>query len=154
VRALIAPEIYRIVVDGMPLPPWGIHGPAHWSRVAWNAQQIVKKTPGADAAVARLFPLLHDARRLSNGRDPEHGARGAQLARDLGAVALGITPAQLDAWLDDFRRREAARAWSRKTDIHPTPGRTQMTTRADTSIRRRNAPIGMSRPARRGHGRQ
>ena len=36
------------------------------------------------------------------------------------------TPAQLDAWVDDFRRREAARAWSRKTDIHPTPGRTQM----------------------------
>lgn len=36
------------------------------------------------------------------------------------------TPEQLDAWLDDFRRREAARAWSRKTDIHPTQGRSGM----------------------------
>lgn len=36
------------------------------------------------------------------------------------------TPEQLDAWADDVARREAARRWSRKTDIHPTPGRSGM----------------------------
>lgn len=36
------------------------------------------------------------------------------------------TPEQLDAWLDDFRRREAARRWSQKTDIYPTQGRSGM----------------------------
>lgn len=36
------------------------------------------------------------------------------------------TPEQIDAWLDDFRRREAARRWSRRTDIHPSQGRSAM----------------------------
>lgn len=36
------------------------------------------------------------------------------------------TPAQIEAWLDDFRRREAARRWSQMTGIYPTQGRSAL----------------------------
>lgn len=36
------------------------------------------------------------------------------------------TPAQIDAWLDDFSRREAARRWSQLTGIYPTQGRSAL----------------------------
>lgn len=42
--------------------------------------------------------------------------------RDIGTR----TEQQVEAWVDDFRRREAARSWMTKTGIYPTPGRTQM----------------------------
>ncbi len=41
--------------------------------------------------------------------------------------AIGTrTQAQVDAWLDDFRRREAARSWMDLTGVYPTTGHTQM----------------------------
>jgi uncharacterized protein len=38
---------------------------------------------GADPRVVTLFALFHDARRENDDHDPEHGARGAALAREL-----------------------------------------------------------------------
>ncbi len=54
-----------------------VHGREHWVRVAENAALLARRTPGADETVARLFGLLHDHRRISDGRDPKHGPRGA-----------------------------------------------------------------------------
>jgi uncharacterized protein len=51
---------------------------------------------GADRAVTALFAVLHDARRLNDGRDPEHGRRGAELARELGRERLGLRSAQME----------------------------------------------------------
>jgi uncharacterized protein len=69
-RAIIA-EVLR----GYALDTDGIHGVAHWARVMENGLRVAGET-GADFEVVRLFALLHDSRRLSDGGDPEHGRFG------------------------------------------------------------------------------
>lgn len=58
-----------------------IHGPAHWAGVAAAGLTLLDSTPDADPLVVLLFALFHDSMRRSDGHDPEHGERGAQLAR-------------------------------------------------------------------------
>lgn len=60
----------------------GIHGAAHWARVRVNGLLLARET-GADVEVVQLFAFLHDARRHDDYADPGHGARGAELAREL-----------------------------------------------------------------------
>jgi uncharacterized protein len=60
-----------------------IHGPDHWRRVAENGVTLAVETPGADARVVQAFAALHDSQRRTDGGDPEHGARAAELARSL-----------------------------------------------------------------------
>jgi len=57
-----------------------LHGPHHWRRVEANGLTLARETDGADVRVIRLFAVLHDARRLDEGTDWGHGARGAELA--------------------------------------------------------------------------
>lgn len=61
------------------LSPHSVHGPDHWQRVERNAL-IIATDSGADVEIVRLFALFHDARRINDWDDPEHGARGADLA--------------------------------------------------------------------------
>ena len=58
-------------------PELSIHGPAHWRRVLRNALLLATRT-GADEMVVRLFAVFHDARRLNDMHEPDHGARGAK----------------------------------------------------------------------------
>ncbi len=60
-----------------------IHGPEHWKRVAAAGAALAGDAPGADLLVVLLFALFHDAMRLGDGRDPSHGSRAANLAREL-----------------------------------------------------------------------
>jgi uncharacterized protein len=64
----------------------GIHGVPHWARVRWNGLTIAQVN-GARPDVVELFAFLHDSQRFHDGRDREHGARGAdftlQLNREL-----------------------------------------------------------------------
>lgn len=62
---------------------WTQHGPEHWQRVEKNAIMLAADTPGCDLEVARAFAILHDCRRRNEGRDPRHGARAAEFARQL-----------------------------------------------------------------------
>jgi len=62
--------------------PHSIHGPSHWRRVEQNGLALAKLN-GADAEVVRLFALFHDSCRWNDGHDPEHGVRGAVLAREM-----------------------------------------------------------------------
>lgn len=57
----------------------GIHGISHWARVWANGMRVAAET-GADERVVGYFALFHDARRFNEGRDPDHGQRGAELA--------------------------------------------------------------------------
>jgi uncharacterized protein len=41
---------------------------------------------GANAAVVQLFAVLHDARRISDADDPDHGQRAAAYARSLRGI--------------------------------------------------------------------
>jgi uncharacterized protein len=72
-----------------------LHGPAHWARVAEIGAQLVRETPGADPHVVELFAALHDAQRLSDGHDPRHGRRAAELALELEGILFEVRDEQL-----------------------------------------------------------
>jgi uncharacterized protein len=77
------------------LAPDGIHGVSHWGRVETFGRRVAEET-GADQLVVSLFALFHDSCRRSEGRDPEHGPRGAILARKLLKGYEQISPVQVD----------------------------------------------------------
>ena len=58
----------------------GIHGHAHWRRVAENGLFVAQRE-GADPHAVLLFAILHDCRRQNDGHDPGHGPRAGQRLR-------------------------------------------------------------------------
>lgn len=70
-------EATRRYVLGDPL-----HGPHHWLAVEDAAVELAAEL-GGDVEVASIFGILHDCRRESSDRDPEHGPRAAELAVEL-----------------------------------------------------------------------
>ena len=73
--------LWDACVAGFVLGPHSLHGPRHWRNVYFNGMQLVADSGGAaDVTIVRLFAILHDARRLSEGHDPDHGQRAADLA--------------------------------------------------------------------------
>ncbi len=89
---MVPPEVMTEILCGYSLPVKGIHGVAHWGRVLETGLRLASNT-GADTVVVALFSVFHDARRLNEGTDPDHGRRGAELATRLRPL-LGITDAQ------------------------------------------------------------
>lgn len=89
---MIPPEVIAEILSGYTLPTLGIHGVPHWGRVLETGLRLAPHT-GADPAVVTLFAVFHDARRRSEGDDPDHGRRGADLARRLRPL-LDLTDAQ------------------------------------------------------------
>ena len=81
VTSMSTPELVTAILKQYKLPVNGTHGPAHWARVQENGL-LVAKTNDADHEVIRLFALFHDACRLNEHVDNNHGRRGAQLAQD------------------------------------------------------------------------
>jgi uncharacterized protein len=73
----------------------GIHGLAHWERVRENGLRLARRT-GARGDIVELFAYFHDSCRLNNGCDPEHGARGAELARRLAGSAFDLDAGGLE----------------------------------------------------------
>ena len=65
-----------------------VHGPRHWRCVSLVGVRLARRTPGADALVAFLFGLFHDAMRENDDMDFGHGVRGASLASDLSLEGL------------------------------------------------------------------
>jgi uncharacterized protein len=72
-----------------------IHGESHWQRVAAAGLTLLPETPGADPALVFLFALFHDSMRLNDNYDPEHGPRGAALARELRGEAFDLEEAEM-----------------------------------------------------------
>ncbi|TNF46065.1 HD domain-containing protein [bacterium] len=64
------------------LPLEGLHGNNHWQRVFENGLRLAAST-GADIEIVTLFALMHDLGRQNEGIDSEHGARSAEIARQL-----------------------------------------------------------------------
>lgn len=53
--------------------------------------------PDADPLLVLLFALFHDSMRISDGQDPDHGARAAMLVRELREhLPYTITDTQVD----------------------------------------------------------
>ncbi|HEX2948258.1 MAG TPA: hypothetical protein VHV83_01585 [Armatimonadota bacterium] len=81
--------IQELVVSHFGLGEHSIHGPEHWERVERYAVQLATHN-GGDLLVVRLFAKFHDVCRQSDGIDDEHGARGAELARQLRDTYLDV----------------------------------------------------------------
>lgn len=75
-------SLLEAILSEYPLDPDGIHGVRHWARVLDNGLRLAPLT-GADPRVVTLFALFHDSRRENDDFDPDHGRRGAELARVL-----------------------------------------------------------------------
>jgi uncharacterized protein len=73
-------RLVQIILQQYQLWVRGLHGISHWGRVLENGKRLAPLT-GADLRVVELFAIFHDACRLSDGFDPDHGPRGAALAR-------------------------------------------------------------------------
>lgn len=59
-----------------------VHGIEHWHQVEANALMLAGRVVGVDVEVVRLFAIFHDSKRFDDGYDPEHGARGAEFAKE------------------------------------------------------------------------
>jgi uncharacterized protein len=89
--------LWDACVAGFVLGPHSLHGPRHWRNVYFNGMQLVAESDGAaDVTVVRLFAILHDARRLSEGHDPDHGQRAADLAIQLRGSQFELDDARLE----------------------------------------------------------
>lgn len=77
-----SPELRQAVQARFLLGRFTCHGPDHWARVEEFGMRLAPLT-GADLVVVRYFALFHDSCRESDGQDPDHGARGGELARQL-----------------------------------------------------------------------
>ena len=75
-------HLWEYVIERCPWGEESLHGPDHWRRVEANGLRLAAETD-ADPTVVRLFALFHDSRRLNEGTDPDHGARGAAWAAKL-----------------------------------------------------------------------
>lgn len=93
------PALVHRVLDQFALSPSGIHGATHWARVLANGTRLAALT-GARVEVVQLFALFHDARRINEGSDPEHGRRGAVLARETLGTWFELGPADVDRLYD------------------------------------------------------
>lgn len=76
------PLLIRTILEDYPLPLAGEHGVVHWARVWENGRRLAVET-GANVEVVSLFAVLHDARRINEMTDPEHGQRAAKFACEL-----------------------------------------------------------------------
>jgi uncharacterized protein len=75
------------VLSVYALPRAGIHGVAHWARVLENGRRLGPAT-GARMEVVESFAILHDACRLNDRGDPDHGPRAVALAATLRGPSL------------------------------------------------------------------
>ncbi len=65
-----------------------IHGEEHWRCVTATGLALAPCVPGVDPTLVFCFGLLHDARRVNDAIDPEHGVRAASFARELRAAGV------------------------------------------------------------------
>ena len=77
---VIPKVLFEAIVDRYAQPLEGRHGLAHWARVLENGRVLAHQTD-ADSTVVELFAIFHDSGRQNESFDPNHGARGAQRAR-------------------------------------------------------------------------
>ena len=96
------PALLAAILDGYALPFHGNHGVVHWARVLENGLRIAEAT-GADREVVALFALFHDARRVEEDRDDNHGLRGALFAQSLRGRLVHLDDARFELLFEACR---------------------------------------------------
>jgi len=105
------------VVAASSRPESHVHGEQHWKAVAWAGLELARAVDDCDPELILLFALFHDSRRFNESRDPEHGSRGAQLARELCGTAFQLEPERLATLTDACTRHDKG-----QTSDEPTIG--------------------------------
>ncbi len=110
------PAIIRAIERGYALDlRHGYHGVSHWARVLTNGLRLAETTQ-ADHDVLTLFALFHDARRWNEDHDPDHGPRGADLARSERGKSFELDDARFDI-LYEACRVHTSGAWIGDTTL-------------------------------------
>ena len=78
---MITRQLLAAIRDGYALDWHGLHGVRPWARVYETGLRLAAEN-GARPAVVQYFAVFHDSRRLNEGRDDGHRARGARLAEE------------------------------------------------------------------------
>ena len=92
---MIPKGLIETILQQYSLSPRGIHGLPHWARVLETGRTLARRT-GARIEVVELFAVFHDARRLNDGWDREHGLRGADLASQIRGGLFQISDNDFD----------------------------------------------------------
>lgn len=74
--------ILKMILQDYALPLDGCHGVVHWARVLENGLRLSHETR-AKVEIVTLFAVLHDAKRLNDHFDPDHGPRAAEFAAEI-----------------------------------------------------------------------
>jgi uncharacterized protein len=85
-----------------------VHGPAHWKAVLANGMTLAGEL-NADRDLVAVFALLHDCRREDEWRDPRHGARAADVARELNGRFYEFVPDRLATLTEALHWHDAGR---------------------------------------------
>lgn len=96
---IVTADLLNKILEGYALDPNGIHGINHWLQVNENACRLAE-SEGIQSDVFSLFAVFHDSRRLNDSTDPDHGPRGAALARELHGEFFELSEADLDRLCD------------------------------------------------------
>ncbi len=88
-------KLIHTVQSQFALPPTSIHGESHWERVRENGLRLAKLT-GAERDVVELFAFLHDAKRLDDGRDIDHGRRASEFVKSLKGTIISLPNEQFE----------------------------------------------------------
>jgi uncharacterized protein len=80
----------------------GINGEPHWRRICENGFRLADAT-GVNRKIIKLFAYLHNARRLNDGRDLDHGSRVALFIRELAGSMLKLEPMELTLLIEVCR---------------------------------------------------
>ena len=81
-NSIITIELIAQIKKQYPLRWHGTHGILHWNRVYQNGVKLASQK-GVNAKIVELFSVFHDSQRLNEGKDLNHGQRGAELAGKL-----------------------------------------------------------------------
>lgn len=88
--------LLEAAIEASPAPESGSHGVVHWLHVAAAGARLLEAGADADPAVLFAFAVLHDVYRHAAGAYADHGARAANLARQLAEERHLLSPDQLD----------------------------------------------------------
>ncbi len=94
--------IWEQMTERFALSERSVHGPSHWKNVERNGLRLAKLN-GANATVVKLFAVIHDVERESDGYDPEHGRRAAKVAQELYGVEFDLPDAQMEQLLEALK---------------------------------------------------
>ena len=84
--------------------PWtGVHGAIHWARVMENGGRLAELT-GAKLQVVEMFAVFHDAQRVNEHSDDDHGRRGAELAVQLRGIHFCLSDGDFELLHDACSR--------------------------------------------------